>query len=517
MRNQSPIPPPREKSARSKPQIVGPAELPLSFGSQSELWLGLTVFNVPLEALDITDPGPSAVIDVDKNKNILIALNNQAADLGLFSGMALNGALALVPELKVYSRNPRKEEKLLDRVASWGCQFSSFVHLVPPDGLVIEVGRSLRLFGGVDQFQETFEEKFSQFGFSYAFALAPTPMAATWLSRVRNNNVLSASELHSALANLQIAVLRWPRKTQDLLQQMGISTIGACLRLPRDGLVRRLGAEHLRELDQALGKFPDVRAPHQPGRRFISTINFDEESNDRKFLMGVGERLLSELAIKLRAHQQAIDQFSFHFYHLKRALTSIRFRLLAPTHEYDRMNMLFCDRFERFFIEEPVISVKLITGSALDTEISSESLDLGVGEFQASADSGLLVERLRSRFGIEAVYGLCLIDEHRPEAAWHRVEEANTNKPVLDQQQWNRRRPLWMLSDVIPLVIINGQPCYDGALHLEQGPERIETGWWDDCDVCRDYYIAKNPKGAYFWIFQNRQDCQGWYLHGIFS
>jgi hypothetical protein len=34
-----------------------------------------------------------------------------------------------------------------------------------------------------------------------------------------------------------------------------------------------------------------------------------------------------------------------------------------------------------------------------------------------------LVERLRARLGEEAVYGVCLIPEHRPEAAWRRVHE----------------------------------------------------------------------------------------------
>jgi hypothetical protein len=51
---------------------------------------------------------------------------------------------------------------------------------------------------------------------------------------------------------------------------------------------------------------------------------------------------------------------------------------------------------------------------------------------------------------------------------------------------------LWLL--VEPHLLEDGdQPCFEGVLELEQGPERIESGWWDGRDVRRDYYVARNP------------------------
>jgi hypothetical protein len=38
-----------------------------------------------------------------------------------------------------------------------------------------------------------------------------------------------------------------------------------------------------------------------------------------------------------------------------------------------------------------------------------------------------LVERLRARLGDAAVYGLRSVAEHRPEAAWQRVQELRLN------------------------------------------------------------------------------------------
>ena len=56
------------------------------------------------------------------------------------------------------------------------------------------------------------------------------------------------------------------------------------------------------------------------------------------------------------------------------------------------------------------------------------------------------------------------------------------------------------------------------GLVLEQGPERIERGWWDGRGVARDYYIARaRPShGARLWVFQERQS-KRWYLHGVFA
>ena len=49
-----------------------------------------------------------------------------------------------------------------------------------------------------------------------------------------------------------------------------------------------------------------------------------------------------------------------------------------------------------------------------------------------------------------------------------------------------------------------------------QGPERIESGWWDGKGVARDYYIVRQAGGARLWVFQERQS-KRWYVHGVFA
>ena len=67
-----------------------------------------------------------------------------------------------------------------------------------------------------------------------------------------------------------------------------------------------------------------------------------------------------------------------------------------------------------------------------------------------------------------------------------------------------------------PLHEQQGRPQYRGALTFISGPERIESGWWDDDDQRRDYFLAENPQGQRLWIFRTREDAC-WYLHGLFG
>jgi len=54
-------------------------------------------------------------------------------------------------------------------------------------------------------------------------------------------------------------------------------------------------------------------------------------------------------------------------------------------------------------------------------------------------------------------------------------------------------------------------------LKLQAGCERIESGWWDEQDVARDYFIAINPSGSCYWIYRELTGERRWYLQGIFE
>ncbi len=48
------------------------------------------------------------------------------------------------------------------------------------------------------------------------------------------------------------------------------------------------------------------------------------------------------------------------------------------------------------------------------------------------------------------------------------------------------------------------------------GPERIETGWWRNGCVRRDYYQVETERGGRYWLFRELNTGQ-WFLHGSFA
>jgi protein ImuB len=77
-------------------------------------------------------------------------------------------------------------------------------------------------------------------------------------------------------------------------------------------------------------------------------------------------------------------------------------------------------------------------------------------------------------------------------------------------------RPAWLLAEPAPLAdALAREPWI-----LRDGPERIESGWWDGTDVRRDYYVAESPRGELCWIYRDHRygvDDGEWFLHGLFA
>ena len=105
--------------------------------------------------------------------------------------------------------------------------------------LLLEIAGSLRLFGGLKQLRQEISGGLREQGFAASLAIAPTPLAATWLARAgRRACIRSDANLGSALRKLPLACLNWPAGLRESLTGMGVTSIGDCLRLPRAGFAR---------------------------------------------------------------------------------------------------------------------------------------------------------------------------------------------------------------------------------------------------------------------------------------
>ena len=415
----------------------------------------------------------------------------------------------------------------LEQLAIRAQRFTPRVSLAPPDGLLLEVAGSLHLFAGVTGLRHELTEECLRLRLRPVLAFAPTPLAALTAARAGQPLVVTdLAQLVGQLAPLPLDALRWPEETRARLARAGVRTVGAVLRLPRAGFARRFGVAQLAMLDALIGRTHDLRKAFQAPLRFRRRRELDCELSDQGRLHAELVPLIGALGAFLTARQCGVMELECRFVHRQASPTRCVLTLAAPCADEHQLAALFGERLNTLQLPAPVRACELRADQLMPQLLSGRCLwQPGEHGGEAAEQSGGLIDRLRARLGPEAVYGLGLRQEHRPEGAWmttppppaaaRRVACARTTDTPCEAAP--PERPLWLLPAPQPLAAQNGLPRRRGLLRLLSEPERIETGWWDGGEVARDYYIAIDPRGVRLWVFRERAAPHGWFLHGIFG
>jgi len=412
---------------------------------------------------------------------------------------------------------------VLQRLCLHAQRFTSLVSIEPPNALLLEIKGSLKLFGPLERLHAGIDACWRDLALPARSATAPSTLAALWLARGHPIVIEDLGALPGCLAKVPIACTAWDIERLRTLRVMGVTHMGELLRLPRAGLARRLGTAAVQDLDIALAREFAPRRTFVPRERFRVRCDFETEIETVAYLEKALEPAIARCAEFLRERQAGVQALRLKLEHRAGPATRVHLGLASVTGERRRLTDVLAQKLGRLELEAPVRGMELISGSL--QPLSAGSLDV----FAGWAGSGCgrdsvpqLVERLRARLGEEAVYGVASIPEHRPEAAWRRVHELplatapRKGEKMVDRGSGDGMpRPVWLLD--APLGISLPEHSH-GGLVLEQGPERIESGWWDGRGVARDYYIARQCgiRGAKLWVFQERRS-KRWYLHGVFA
>jgi len=477
------------------------------------LWLALHFPRLALEVFAgaANDAAPVAVCEPRGGRDRVVAGNRAAVAGEVSAGMGTAEARARLPALRLLSRVPEREREALERAAMGAGAFSDHVGLFPPRELVLEVGGSLRLFGGIDALEREIGDAMADLGRETRVGVAPTPAAARLLARRGGGRLAADVDLAAALADWPCEVLDAGDGVASRLRGWGLRTLGEVMRLPRDGLLRRLGRDCVDRLDRLLGQRPEPVERYRPPGRFTAMLALPDETRELDLPLQALERLVRELALCLRARDAAVQQLEIRL-HGRENDCRLEVGLAVPGRDTAHLYDLVRERLERTEPAEAITAVSL-TASRLLAH-APPAADLWNDGARREPPERLL-ERLRARLGDEAVCGLSLVADHRPERAWHWQSpgQAPAHEPLRPPP-----RPLWLLPQPAALALDAGRrPRFEGELELLDGPERIETGWWDGDDVERDYFVARNPAGMTLWVYRERRVPRTWYLHGLFG
>ncbi len=487
---------------------------------QKPLWLSLYLPQLALDLKKTSTTNPSLIIDEIKGRYTIYSACDIAKKWGITPGMPLNAAYALCSVLNTHQRDKKKEAEKLKNIATWLLQFTPSVSIDAENHCIqLEVRASLTLFGGLLLLQQKILTDFKKIHpYEIKLAIAPTPLASQILARFFDKQIAieNESSLRSALGKLPISALSIDNKIQHKLHNIGVKTLKELWRLPRDSLARRFGKSLIQHLDKLLGTRSDPLLIHQAPITFERHIELPYETSNYKLVFLSAVQLLDQLEVFLTQRDAAVTTFSFRLFHFDKSTYDINIGLRQCSRKANHFSSLLKERLNYLKLHAAVCEIHLIVNEIqpfiphnYDIFSSHLATPHSISK-QNDPEWQNLLEQLQNRFGLHAIQHLQAVNDHRPEFAWryqhHGKTQAITN---------NKLRPLWLLPTPKNLKQEKNQPFYLGPLTALHGPERIESGWWEDKEIRRDYYIARDTTYRKLWIFRDLMQNR-WYLHGYF-
>ena len=462
--------------------------------------------------------------------------------------------------LHLETHAPAEDRAALIKLATWCHRFSPLVGLeeaAAPDTLLLNVTGVTPLFGGEPAFSEQITRSFHQQRLGVSLGLSNT-LGAAWAlahfgygapvgygahSKAESSHAAPPAmvSLAETIQRLPLAALRLSDETVDILQRLGLQQIGELLELPRVELESRFGPQLLQRLDQALGKVTELIQPIQPPLEFMAEWLFEYPVPQRKAVERVVRQLVEQLCFTLADHDRGVLRLRGRIVCQDTLPVTWEVGLFRASADAEHVWKLVETQLERHPLPGPATSVALQANHHARLFARQQEL---FDQHQRNVDSpqiATLVDCLASQLGREAVVRCVLQRDAQPERAFRYVplvgdgtKNLKTGNHKTGKRTTGSRQPTLGLLDR-PLQLLDpphllevmaiapdGPPisfCYLGNRHditRHWGPERIETGWWRQPGIRRDYYRVETMEGRRFWLFRCLHEGR-WRLHGVFE
>ena len=450
-----------------------------------------------------------------------MAASPQALAAGVRIGMRRAGAQAICPEAALHEHEPAQEQAALNGMALALLQYTPEVALAEESSLLLDASASLRAFGGRLALCRLLRATVAALGFTPRIGMAPTAQGAWLLARMQAGarRAVAMRTMTHRLDALSCALLPAIRPHQEWLLGIGCRTLGQLRGLPRAGLQRRTGKSLLEALDRAYGQAPELFDWVQAPPAFSARLELPDRIEHAEAVLFAARRLILQLVGWLASQQLAVTCFLLLLEHERgrNALppTPVEIALADPAWHEEHLVRLLKERLGRFVLQAPVIALRLEAKQLAAMQPPTESLFPEPGG--TLADYHRLLELLVARLGSRNVLTPAPRADHRPEVcnAWVPAAGVMRNTPSPGH---HGERPFWLLAQPLALTLRGHHPFYGSPLRMVKGPERIESGWWDEGLVVRDYFIAQDDASACYWIYRERSgENIHWFLQGLFA
>lgn len=492
------------------------------------------------------DLGPFALVLNEAHGMRISALNQKARQCGLYDGMRLSDARALLPSLATKIAKPETDMRALSKLASWCQRYTPMVSVDGANGLWLDITGAEHFYGGEEGLLADLKQRLSTLGFENKLGLAETAGAASAIARFANANgmrVIPAGHLLQALTPLPLEALRLNEKALYLLKRFGLKTIGSLHDIPRSSLKRRFPSKEvceavLHRLDQIFGRVPEPITPLKAAPVYVERQSFAEPVlATESFRLSLHD-LLERLTKQMEQDGKGVTRLAFTAYHADGGLSHIAIATARPSRDAGHLAHLFRDKIETI---NPGFGVDVVALSANSVEpLAVEQIALSQNNL-AQGDVDQLIDRLSNRLGAHNVQRIAFRESHVPERVEQRVSASQERMHEVSNSSAKPLRPSRLLTRPEPIQVMaevpEGPPIHFAWRRVRhrvmraEGPERIAPEWWQinrettrGQQRTRDYYRVEDDQGRRFWLFREglyRNADKGapptWYMHGLFA
>lgn len=460
--------------------------------------------------------GPAAL--VEEKSGLLLEVNAGAAERGILPGLTGPQAMARDGRVLLLPPSPSQEECLAHLLTARAQSLSPNVENTAPGLVLADLSTAAKSLC----WQKLAEGVVGQFrvdALEVRAGLASTPDLAVLAAR----GARPAAVVYDApafVAALPIGALEPSESLRQTFQDWGIRTVGDFLRLPRSGVVERLGPEAQEMLRRVSGRHKRPLRLLRTPPEYAEAFDFEYEVETAEPLLFLLRRFLDDLSSRLGEAGRVAREMILEIPLDDGSRHERTFCLPAPTAERDVLFRILHTHLEALQLARRPVGVRL---QLKDAPPSGDQLRLFESALRDPNRFGETLARLKALVGNDGVGVPRAENTHEPDRFVLRdnFPARPPGRPVPSEGirrglPLRRRRP----AESGQVVVQEGRPvslCFpslSGAVRQSSGPFRMSGHWWDAQSWDIEEWDVELSDGSLF-----RLACRGgrWTVEGCYD
>ncbi|HPH93128.1 MAG TPA: DNA polymerase Y family protein, partial [Ferruginibacter sp.] len=358
---------------------------------------------------------PFVLAAPDHGRMLITASNTAAENEGVYPGMVVADARAVISSLQVLDDIPGLSTKLLTGIGEWCIRFAPAVAIDEPNGLLLEVTGCAHLWGDEKDYLTDIYKRIRQFGYDIKIGIADTIGAAWAIARFgKGSPIVESGQQSKALLSLPAAALRIEPVIAERLEKLGLRQVKDFIHLPRPSLRRRFGQVLLQRINQALGYEEEWITPLQTIEPYQERLPCLEPIVTATGIEIAIQRMLDVLCKRLQQEGKGLRIALLKGYRVDGKVVSIEIGTNRPSCNTKHLFKLFEIKIDSI---EPALGIELFTMNALkveDVSVTQEKLweqHGGLDDIELSE----LLDRIEGKMGSNHIHRYVPAEHYWPE------------------------------------------------------------------------------------------------------